>query len=201
MLSHQDGSTFSSPAALNAAIVRLLDDAGSALDRDSHLARSFILRACALLRAEREEAPARSEALRGGLAPWQAQRVIKHIDGALGTKIRITDLAVITRLSASYFARAFKRSFGESPYCYILRRRLERAQETMLTTDEPLSQIALACGFSDQAHMTKLFRQIVGRSPGAWRRDLRGCPDEGATPRPARASGDTVAELWRREAA
>jgi AraC family transcriptional regulator len=201
MHANQDGSTLSGRAALNAAIVRLLDEAGSALDRDSHLARSFILRASALLRAERDEAPTpHSEVLRGGLAPWQAQRVIKHIDAAVGTKIRITDLAAITRLSASYFARAFKRSFGESPYCYILRRRLERAQEIMLTTDESLSQIALACGFSDQAHMTKLFRQIIGRSPGAWRRNLRGCPEERADPGRRQPSQAALA-LWPRAAA
>ena len=181
----QESSILSSPAAINAAIARLLEDAGSVLERDSDAAKSFIRRASALLRAEREDSPATpGGVIRGGLAPWQAQRVIKHVDAALGGKIRIGDLATVTRLSASYFARAFKRTFGESPYGYILRRRLERAQHIMLTTDEPLSQIALVCGFSDQAHMTKLFRQIVGRSPGAWRRDLRSSHEEASEPAP-----------------
>ena len=176
----EEGTTLSRPAALNAAIVRLLDDAGSMLERDSDAARSFINRASALLRAGRQEVSGSGPVaeLRGGLAPWQAQRVIKHIDGALAAKIRIGDLAAITRLSASYFARAFKCSFGETPYGYILRRRLQRAQEMMLTTEESLCQIALGCGFSDQAHMTKLFRQFVGHSPGAWRRSLRSQPEE-----------------------
>jgi AraC family transcriptional regulator len=44
------------------------------------------------------------------------------------------------------------------------------AQRLMLTTQEPLSQIALACGMADQAHLSKLFRRGVGETPGAWRR-------------------------------
>ena len=177
----KEASTLSATTALNAAIVQLLDNAGSVLDRDSSAARSFIRRASALLRAEQEAClAARGPLLRGGLAPWQARRVVKHIDAALGSKIRITDLAAISRLSASYFARAFKRSFGQSPHGYILRRRLERTQQAMLASDDSLCQIALACGFSDQAHMTKLFHQLVGCSPGAWRRELRGCVEEAA---------------------
>jgi AraC family transcriptional regulator len=176
----QQGTTLSGPAVLNAAIVRLLDDACSMLERDREAARSIIRRASSLLRAERQKTSTseRESARHGTLAPWQAQRVVRHIESALCERIRISDLASISRLSGSYFARAFKCSFGESPYGYILRRRLERAQEVMLATDEPLSQIALGCGFSDQAHMTKLFRQFVGDSPGAWRRSLRGPPEE-----------------------
>ena len=178
MQTDQDASTLSAPAALNAAIARLLDDAGTALEHDSDAAKSIIRRATALLRAERgETAPAPAAQRRGGLVPGQAQKVVRHIDAGRGGKFRIADLAGVTNLSVSYFARAFKRSFGESPYSFVLKRRLERAQQDMLTGDEPLSQVALACGFSDQAHMTKLFRQVIGRSPGAWRRDLRGCAD------------------------
>jgi AraC-like DNA-binding protein len=173
----QQGTSLSEPTALNTAILRLLEDACTMLERDREAARSIIRRASALLRAERQTTE-RASLLRGGLAPWQEQRVVKHIDDALRERIRISDLAAITRLSASYFARAFKASFGESPYGFILRRRLERAQEVMLTTDEPLCQIALGCGFSDQAHMTKLFRQFVGDSPGAWRRGLRSRTEE-----------------------
>lgn len=168
----QEGTPPSAPVALNAEIVRLLDYAGSMLGRDSEAARSSIRRASALLRGGPAETSSyeRGASHSGGLAPWQCQRVIKHIDSVLGSKIRIADLAAITRLSVSYFARAFKSSFGESPYGYILGRRLERARELMLTTGDPLCQVALSCGFADQAHMTKMFRQIAGQTPGAWRR-------------------------------
>jgi AraC-like DNA-binding protein len=79
-------------------------------------------------------------------------------------------------LSASYFSRAFRSDFGESPYAYILRRRIERAQEMMLRTDEPLASIAIACGLADQCHLTRLFHRIVGVSPACWRRLRRSPP-------------------------
>ena len=165
-------------AATHAAIVHLLEDAGLALAHNRALARSLIEKASALLRAQSDElAAAGPVPCRGGLAPWQAQRVVSHIEARLGSKIRIQELASLVRLSSGYFARAFRRSFDETPYRYIVRRRLERAQETMLASDRGLSEIAFACGFSDQAHMTKLFHQIVGESPGAWRRNHGFCAE------------------------
>src|SRR5579872_7089752 len=96
----QQATPLSGPAALNAALVRLLDDACSLIERDSDAARSILRRASALLRAERQKTSTseREADPGGGLAPWQARRVVKHIDGALGEKIRIGDLAAISRL-------------------------------------------------------------------------------------------------------
>jgi len=156
-------------------IVRLLDDAGKALDVDRTVARNRIAQASALLRAERDlgdDGPARGMApgTRSGLAPWQIRRVKDHIEAHLHATVRAGELAVISRLSVSYFGTAFRRSFGESPRAYLMRRRVEHAQEMMLMTDQPLSQIALACGFADQAHLSRRFRQSTGTSPSAWRR-------------------------------
>jgi AraC-like DNA-binding protein len=58
----------------------------------------------------------------------------------------------------------------DSPHGYIIRRRVERAQGLMLSTARPLRDIAAECGLADQAHLTRLFRRIVGESPAAWRR-------------------------------
>jgi AraC family transcriptional regulator len=110
------------------------------------------------------------ESQRGGLAPWQLSQVATYIEANLTRTIRISDLAANIRLSASYFYQAFKRSAGVSPYAYIIRRRIKRAQELMLRTDLPLSEIALNCGLADQPHLTRQFRNIVGTSPAAWRR-------------------------------
>jgi transcriptional regulator GlxA family with amidase domain len=108
--------------------------------------------------------------VRGGLAPWQVRRVLAHIEANLETPIRNQDLAAIARLSADHFNVAFRSSVGEAPHGYIIRRRVERAQGLMLSTEKPLSEIALECGLTDQAHFTRLFRKIVGESPAAWRR-------------------------------
>jgi transcriptional regulator GlxA family with amidase domain len=107
---------------------------------------------------------------RHGLAPWQVRRVLAHIEANLGATIRNKDLAAIARLSTFHFAVAFRKSVGQSPHEHVIHRRVERAQGLMLSTDRSLSDIAAECGLADQAHLTRLFRRIVGESPAAWRR-------------------------------
>lgn len=107
---------------------------------------------------------------RGGLAPWQARLVEAHVDGNLNRNITVEELAGLTRLSISHFGRAFKQSFGMAPHAYITSLRLALARDLMLTTQEPLSQIALTVGLADQSHLSRLFRQHMGQSPFAWRR-------------------------------
>jgi transcriptional regulator GlxA family with amidase domain len=105
-----------------------------------------------------------------GLLPWQARKVQEFIDGSLNSKIRLQDCASMVRLSTGHFSRLFKATFGTKVINYIHRRRIERAQHLMLVSKEPLSQIAFACGFSDQAHYCRVFRTVMGSSPNAWRR-------------------------------
>jgi AraC-like DNA-binding protein len=96
--------------------------------------------------------------------------VAGYIDSNLGQSIRNEDLAALLRLNISHFARAFRESVGESPHEYVIRRRVERARELMLSTAASLSEIALDCGLADQSHLTRLFRRYFGESPAAWRR-------------------------------
>lgn len=118
---------------------------------------------------ESSDAPSNKVA-RQGLAPWQVRRVLAHIEANLSAPLRNKDLAAVARLSPFHFAVAFRNSVGESPHEHVIRRRVERAQGLMLSTDKPLSIIAVDCGLADQAHLTRLFRRIVGESPAAWRR-------------------------------
>ena len=156
------------------SIVRLLDRAGEALGRDKSGAHHHIQIAAALLRAQSESNSAQRGRLPGtgrrALAPWQVDRATRFIDANLQKKITISDVAALTRLSASHFSRAFRATVGEAPHAYIMRRRVERAQRLIRVTNQPLVEIALECGFADQAHLTKLFRRVVGICPGAWRR-------------------------------
>src|SRR5262249_41618803 len=82
----------------------------------------------------------------------------------------VEELAKQALLSVSYFGRAFKVTFSDTPRAYLIQLRLERAKDLMLSTQEPLSQIALACGFADQAHLSRAFRRVMGETPAAWRR-------------------------------
>jgi AraC family transcriptional regulator len=160
--------------AATSLLGRLLTDAFAAFDEDRDTARSSLSRAVALLQAEHHApAPIHAQPTQGVLAPWQAKKAAAHIEENLEFTIRIGDLAALTRLSTSYFSRAFKSTFGHTPRQFILDRRVARAQQTMLTTEDPLCGIALACGFSDQAHLSRAFRRSVGASPAQWRRTRR----------------------------
>jgi len=159
-----------SPRQLRSVIAELVTALSSTLHDERDSAEECLSRAAAILRPlEKPEAHAR-ERMKGGLAPWQMRKVTSHIETNLDTSIRSGDLAALLRLTPCHFSRAFRNSFGHSPLEYVIRRRMERAQGLMLSTDAPLSQIALECGLADQAHFSRLFRRIVGESPRAWRR-------------------------------
>ena len=118
---------------------------------------------------------------RGGLAPWQARRVATHIRDNVGTRLRASYLARLVKLSNSHFNRAFKVSFQETPTAYILRQRMRLAKDMMLSTSQPLSQIALLCGLCDQAHFSRMFRRFSGESPRVWRRRFASEPNVSAS--------------------
>lgn len=80
------------------------------------------------------------------------------------------ELAEIVGLSESHFSRAFRIRFGLSVHAYVTFRRVEASRHLMLTTEAPLSEIALSCGMSDQAHFTKVFKRVVGQPPSRWRK-------------------------------
>jgi transcriptional regulator GlxA family with amidase domain len=105
-----------------------------------------------------------------GLAPWQMLRVRDYVESTLSGAIDVACLARIAKLSASHFARAFRASFGATPAAYVVLRRVERAKSLMLETTEPLCRISLDCGFTDQSHLSRVFRRQVGQPPSQWRR-------------------------------
>lgn len=148
----------------------------SALDDERGTAEDSLRRATEILDEIGTTAPPAKEEVRGGLAPWQVRKVINYVETHLDRPIRNEDLAAIVRLNPSHFGRAFRNSFGEPPHEHVIRRRVERAQGLMLSTDASLSEIALDCGLADQSHLTRLFRRIVGESPRAWRRARLSAP-------------------------
>jgi transcriptional regulator of acetoin/glycerol metabolism len=103
--------------------------------------------------------------IRGGLSPAVTRRVCDHIEGHLDEKIRLDGLAALAGLSTDHFARAFHQSVGVPPHTYLLRRRLEHVEHMLRDTPAPLSEIALATGFSDQSHLARHFRRWAGVSP------------------------------------
>lgn len=106
-----------------------------------------------------------------GLSEWQRKKVIRYIDENVDTRLRVSDLSEQVRLSVSRFSKGFNVTFGRPPYDYVLSRRIEAAKYLIASTHEPLSQIAHACGLSDQAHLSKVFKRLVGTTPLKWRKN------------------------------
>ena len=171
IVTDRTGSYAAPPAAgpglstpkIRSVIAELCSAIRSALDGERCTAEESLQRAAEILQEMGETVAASSEQARGGLAPWQIRKVTSHIEAHLDRSIRNEDLAALVRLNASHFGRAFRNSLGEPPHEYVIRRRIERAQGLMLSTDAPLSAIALECGLADQSHLTRLFPQSRGR--------------------------------------
>jgi AraC family transcriptional regulator len=152
-------------------VLTLLDEAVRQLQSSEEVAHGTILEATSFLRQQIELQPAQGLRDEGGrLLAWQARKVRDYIDSQITGPVRVADLCVLIGRSKAHFSRSFKRTFGESPHAFVIRRRLELAARCMLQTDAPLSDIALGCGFTDQAHLSKHFRQSRGQTPAAWRR-------------------------------
>ena len=109
----------------------------------------------------------------GGLAPWQLRRVLEHLENNIHRNLPITDLATIARLSASQFCRAFKASTGTTPHRWHLNARVIRAQALLVSEQISLADVAVATGFADQSHFTRIFLRTTSCTPGAWRRRFR----------------------------
>ena len=154
-------------------VITLLDAAVGELSRD-HSAKDTILQAASLLR-EQTDSQAAAGAINeaGRLLAWQARKVREYVDAHIAGSIRVADLCALIHRSEAHFSRAFKRTFGASPHAFVNHRRVQLAAQYMLETDACLSDIALRCGFTDQAHLCKRFRQATGETPGAWRRARR----------------------------
>jgi AraC-like DNA-binding protein len=110
---------------------------------------------------------------RGGLSPALRSRIYDYIESHLEAKISLEGLSSMAGLSPYHFARAFRQSFGTPPHGYLLQRRLERVKELIRDSKLPLSQIALATGFSDQSHLARHFRRQTGMSPSLARWEQR----------------------------
>jgi AraC family transcriptional regulator len=161
--------------AASARVGHLVMRALQCFESDREVAWRCLRDASTLLGAESEatgiEVPRLQSMLRpGGLAAWQASRALEYIEDNFGSKMAVREMAACVALSKSHFSRAFRHSLGCSPMAYVAALRVERAKLMMTSTEERLTDIALACGFADQSHFNRYFRRVVGTSPGHWRR-------------------------------
>jgi AraC-like DNA-binding protein len=147
----------------------ILDDA-SFVDAMAH---GLIQRLLTLSRGP--EAPAGAEPTAGpALSPAERRRVVQFIDERLDRPIGVGDLAQVLNRPISGLSGAFRAAFGQTPYAVILDRRIRRGRDLLQFGQMPIAEVALACGFSSQAHFTTAFRAAMGVTPAAYRRQLAG---------------------------
>jgi AraC family transcriptional regulator len=103
------------------------------------------------------------------LPGWILRRVIDRMEAGLDTDLTLAALATESGYSRAHFARMFKAATGQSPHRYLLELRLAKAQSMLMDRALPLTDIALACGFSSHAHLSTAFRSRFGVAPSAWR--------------------------------
>ncbi len=151
------------------ALARALQQMTKAMLADGHLlAEEAMTQAINDFLVDPRYGGMRPCAVSGGLAPHVRRRSLEYIEAHLDGTIRLQDLAAIAQLSAFHFQRMFRASYGVSPHGWVAHRRVERAK-SMLCGNEPIAQIASACGFSSQSHMTRAFKLGTGVTPSAYR--------------------------------
>jgi RpiB/LacA/LacB family sugar-phosphate isomerase len=109
----------------------------------------------------------------GGLPPRRLQRVLSHIRENLCRDVSVAELAELVSMSQCYFAKLFKMSTGTTPHQYIMRQRVQHAQEVLCETQTPLAEVASAAGFQTQSYFTSVFRRQVGATPKTYRETHR----------------------------
>ena len=109
------------------------------------------------------------ENVNGGLSGYKLKRVQEFIDANLEEDLSLAELAEVADLSQFHFARAFRKSTGQTPQQYLMQQRIERAKQLLSKDDLPIVEISLRTGFKNQSHFTTLFRKFTKHTPKLWR--------------------------------
>ncbi len=109
------------------------------------------------------------EKLGGGLSGYKLRRVREFINANLEEDLSLAELAEVADLSQFHFARAFRKSTGQTPQHYLMQQRIERAKELLAKDDLPIVEVSLRTGFKNQSHFTTLFRKFTKFTPKIWR--------------------------------
>jgi AraC-like DNA-binding protein len=97
----------------------------------------------------------------------------QYIDRNFARDLKIDDLAAMARLSSFHFIRVFRDAFGQTPHQYLRGRRLARAQELLVTTPQPVTEICDRIGFQSLGSFSSLFRHVTGETPAEFRAKRR----------------------------
>jgi AraC family transcriptional regulator len=114
-----------------------------------------------------------SRPARGGLAPWQERRAREILRANIKRGVALKEVARECGLSVGYFSHGFRHTLGVAPHQWLIEQRVVLSKDKLRDDGLSLSDVATECGFSDQSHLTRVFRQRFGLTPGAWRRVVK----------------------------
>jgi len=106
----------------------------------------------------------------GGIPGMKLRQVMEYIDGNLNSNLTTGDIARVAGLSKYHFGKAFKQATGIALHSYVMTRRVNRSRQMLLRSDLPLAHVAAMAGFANQSHLTTVFLQRTGLTPGLYRR-------------------------------
>ena len=104
------------------------------------------------------------------LGGTQKNQIETFVAAEIASNFGLVDLAGLVGYSPDHFSRLFKQTFQQSPYQYVLSRRIEKAMTLLRDETLSIAEIATACGFSNQGHLTTAFKRRTGTTPGAYRK-------------------------------
>jgi AraC-like DNA-binding protein len=159
-------SPFSRPVFHDAPLARRIEDvharlqdAGSTLQTEEDL-----LGVIRHLFARHGSSPSSIDKTRTSVAVTRAR---EYLDANYALPVKLAELASLCGVTPFHLIHSFRASLGIPPHAYLTQVRAQRARE-MLIGGNPLSSVAYMCGFSDQSHLTRVFKRIYGVTPGVY---------------------------------
>ncbi|SDI96045.1 helix-turn-helix domain-containing protein [Pseudomonas abietaniphila] len=147
-----------------------------ALERPEKLTPLFAQHLAAVLHAHilgRDEFSPGRMIVPGTLARWQERRAKQMMSKQLEGEICLESVAKACNLSIAHFSRAFAATVGTPPHRWLVQRRIFLACDLLRGCHSlTLADVACRCGFADQSHFTRVFKKVIGISPGVWRRKI-----------------------------
>ncbi len=171
-----DGELFSSPAVQSGRLQRLLAAAVETVVGDGPVSQmqldawALILGEAALKHFSGFAAVPPPAKQPSGLSQTAQRRVFEYVEAHLESPVGLADMAEAAGMSPYHFARCFKISTGMTPHHFVVQQRVERAKHLLGASELSLAQIAFACGFSSQSHMTTVFKRVTGHTPARFRK-------------------------------
>lgn len=105
------------------------------------------------------------------------RRVRDRIDREYAQPLNVEVLARDAHMSAGHLSREFRRAYGESPYSYLMTRRIERAMTLLRQGERSVTEICFAVGFSSLGTFSTRFAELAGMPPSVYRQEAAGATD------------------------